>query len=293
MLTYAQSIIMGLLQGITELFPISSLGHSVLLPTVVGWNNLVKAQTDQESFFLSFLVGLHLATAIALLIFYRREWARIVAGFGSSLKKRRATTPNERLAWLLMVATIPIALAGLAFEHSFRVIFAKPLFAAIFLAVNGLLLLAVERFIRRRPAKPAAESLVATEQNLSSLTYRDAGIVGIFQIGALFAGISRSGVTLAAGLWRGLNHQDAARFSFLLATPIVLLAGLYKLPDLLGHNGNGVRGPVLVGSLAAGIAAYGSVRFLDKHFRTKKTTPFGWYCLLLGLAMTIKLLVFP
>ena len=291
MLTYFQAVVMGLLQGVSELFPVSSLGHSVLFPSLFGWDNLVRAQSDRESFFLAFLVGLHVATAIALLVFYWDEWKRIIGGFFSSLRKRKATAPDERLAWLLIVATIPAGLVGLLFEHSLRTLFAKPLGAALFMVLNGLVLYLAER-LRGRPEESRSDrSLTATAQNLKIMKYRDAGLIGVSQILALFAGISRSGITIVGGLFRGLDHQDAARFSFLLATPIILAAGVYKVPDLLGPNGEGVRGQIAVGSVVAGVAAYFAVRFLDRYFRDKKLTPFAIYCALFGAAMIAKLLL--
>jgi undecaprenyl-diphosphatase len=293
-LTYFQAIVIGILQGITELFPISSLGHSVLLPDLLGWNKLVGGQSANESFFLAFLVGLHVATAVALLIFFRRDWARIIAGFFSSLRKRRVDTPAERMAWLLVIGTIPVGVVGLVFEHDLRTVFAKPEAAAIFLTINGLILFAGEA-LRRRAA--VRELVMSREhhtdaghdvgRDLDTLKMPEGAMIGSSQILALFAGISRSGVTMVAGLLRGLDHEDAARFSFLLATPVILAAGVYKLPDLAGHNGDHVRGPVLVGSLAAGIAAYMSVRFLTRYFETRTLTPFAIYCVVVGVAMIV------
>jgi undecaprenyl-diphosphatase len=285
-MTYLQAIIMGLLQGVSELFPVSSLGHSVLLPALLGWKNLVAAQSAPESYFLAFLVGLHVATALALVVFYRHTWAKIIRAFFTTLKTRRAHTPNERLAWLLIVATIPAALVGVLFEHAFRVVFAKPLYAAIFLTINGLILFTGEYFRRRSVAR--TKHGTAPARHLENLQYREAGIIGTAQIFALLAGISRSGITMVAGLVRGLDHEDAANFSFLLATPIILAAGVYKLHDLIGPNGNGVRGQILVGSSAASIAAYLSVRFLTKYFQTKTLTPFAWYSLIVGVLMIIR-----
>ncbi len=279
-MTYFQAIIIGLLQGITELFPVSSLGHSVLLPALLGWNNVVGSQTANESFFLAFLVGLHCATAIALLIFYREKWALIIRGFFRTLKTRNVQTSNERLAWLLIIGTIPVALTGLLFEHRFRVLFAKPLSAAIFLTINGLILFVGERFRKLSHTR-------AAKRKLSNLRYREAGAIGFAQILALFAGISRSGVTMVAGLMRGLDHEDAANFSFLLATPIILGAGIYKLPDLLGADAAGVRGQVIVGSIVAGLAAYMSVKFLTKYFETKTLKPFAIYSLVMGILMIV------
>src|SRR5437899_4752818 len=288
MLSYFQAIVIGLIQGVTELFPISSLGHSVLIPAWLGWHKIVGAQSAGESFYLAFVVALHVATALALLWYFRAAWVRIVRGFLRTLRTRKLETPDERLAWLLIVATIPAGLTGLALEHALRTLFAKPLAAAIFLTINGGILLAGER-VRRRAA---VRKLVATHptvgpageqgRRLDTLDFKEAGAVGVAQIGALFAGISRSGITMVVGLVRGLDHEDAARFSFLLATPIILAAGVYKIPDLTGPLGNGIRGQVLAGGVAAAIAAYVSVRFLLRFFETRNLMPFAIYCLIAG-----------
>ncbi len=293
MLSYFQAVVLGLLQGVTELFPISSLGHSVILPKLFGWDSLAKAQSQSESFYLAFLVALHVGTAIALLIYFRQDWIRIIKAFFGSLANRRIETPDERLAWLLVVATIPAGVTGLLLEHELRTVFAKPLAAAVFLMVNGVLLLAGERYRRRAEVRQlvAAHATTHSEtevgRRLDTLDFKEAGVVGVAQIGALFAGISRSGITMIAGLARGLDHEDAARFSFLLATPIIFGAGLIKLPDLFGSLGNGVRGQSVVGAIAAGIAAYISVRFLMRFFETKTLWPFGIYCLVFGAICTV------
>jgi undecaprenyl-diphosphatase len=264
LITYLQAIVMGVVQGVTELFPISSLAQAVILPTIFGWDSLAAAQGQSESFFLAFLVGLHVATAIALLIYFWSDWRKIIGGLFSTLgagaRERKAPwgvirTPDQRMAWLLIVATIPAGLTGLLFEHVFRVVFAKPLYAAVFLMVNGLILALGERFRRRAEVKAVAAqhgTYEGTEfRRLDTLEFREAIIIGVAQVFALIAGISRSGITMVAGLVRGLSHEDSARFSFLLATPIILAAGVYKLPDLFGTLGNGIRGQVIVGSIAA------------------------------------------
>ena len=279
MISYFQAIVIGLLQGVTELFPISSLGHSVLLPAWLGWDKLVSAQSAGESFYLAFVVALHVATALALLVYFRADWVRIVGAFFRTLRTRRLQTPDERLAWLLVVATIPAGLTGLVLEHSLRTLFAKPEAAAIFLTVNGVILLAGERFRRR-----------AAQRRLDTLDFKEAGAVGVAQVGALFAGISRSGITMVGGLVRGLDHEDAARFSFLLATPIILAAGVYKVPDLLGHLGDGIRGQALVGAAFAAVAAFVSVRFLVKFFETRTLTPFAVYSLVVGAISIVRFL---
>ena len=285
MLSYFQAIVLGALQGFTELLPVSSLGHSVILPQLLGWTDVVAAQSAQESYFLAFLVGLHVATAIALLFFYRATWARIVSGLLASVRTRRIDTPDQRLAWLLVVATIPAGLVGLLLEHALRVVFARPLAAAAFLVVNGLILLFGEWVRRRAEVRRAVATHAITptgDRRLDTLDFREAIGIGGAQVLALLPGISRSGTTMVAGLARGLDHEDSARFSFLLATPIILAAGLYKLPDLLGPNGDGVRPQILVGSLAAGLAAYLSVRFLTRWFETRTLIPFAVYCLVAG-----------
>lgn len=287
MITYFQAIFLGLLQGVTELFPISSLGHSVLLSWLFNWHGILADQSKSESFFLSFLVVLHVATATALLIFYREIWWRIIKGFFKSVGTRRLDSPDSRLAWLLITATIPAGITGLAFEHFLRTQFAKPLSAIVFLFINGCILLIGDRYIKQTSQKSHSEQ-ADTSQNVSDkLTLQRAAIIGVAQIGALFAGISRSGITMISGLYSGLNHEDAARFSFLLATPIIFGAGIIKLPDFFSHLDNGVRGQILVGGLVAGVAAYLTVRFLDKYFRDKTLRPFGIYCICASLAMLL------
>ena len=289
-LTYFQAIVLGILQGVTELFPISSLGHTVLFPTLFGWNELVKAQSEAESFWLAFVVMLHVGSALGLLVYYRREWVLIVRAFFSTLGKRRAETPTERLAWLIIVASIPAGIIGLALEHQLRTLTAKPEVAAIFLMVNGCLLFGAERYRRRAEVRELAirEGAKADGgRKLDTLEYRESLVIGAAQSTALVAGISRDGVTMGAGLVRGMDHSDSARFAFLLATPIILAAGLVKLPDLLGHLGNGIRGQALVGCLAAAITAFFTVRFLVGYFKTKTLVPFAIYCLVFGFAMVI------
>jgi len=303
-LTFFRAIVIGLVQGVTELFPISSLGHSVLLPAIFGWNDLVKGQSASESGYLAFLVGLHVGTAIALLVYLWRDWVAIITGGLRSLgRAARRDAPfvrnsEERLFWLLVVVTIPVAVLGLALEHKLRTVFAKPTAAALFLIVNGLILLTGERLRRLDESRalaaastddgapvPVPEDVPA--RRLETLSYRESFVIGIFQSSALLAGISRSGVTMVGGLLRGLNHEDAARFSFLAATPAIFAAGVYKLPDLSGHLGDGIRGQVLAGSVAAALAAYAAVRWLMRYFETKTLIPFAVYCLVAGAVCAI------
>ena len=295
-MSYFQAIVLGILQGVTELFPVSSLGHGVLVPALLGWDNLVGSQKTSESFYLAFLVGLHVGTAVALIIYYRETWAKIIGGFFTSIQDRSIAKPDQRLAWLLIVGTIPVGIVGLAFEHKLRVLFTNPLDAAIFLTINGVILLAGELIRRRslanagrlRTPKGAHAKVAASDEegasfrHLDSLSLGRGTAIGTSQILALFAGISRSGVSMVSGILSGLDHEDAARFTFLLATPIILAAGLYKLPDLLGPNGNGIRGQCLVGSIAAGLAAYAAIKFLTKWFQSHTLWPFAIYSLVVG-----------
>lgn len=289
-LSYFQAIVLGLLQGVTELFPISSLGHTVLFPTLFGWNSLVKAQSQSESFWLAFVVMLHVGSALGLLAYYWRDWVQIIRAFFRTLARRRIETSTERLAWLIIVASIPAGIFGLALEHQLRTLTAKPEVAAIFLMVNGLILFAAERFRRRAEVRELALREGAKPdgaRKLDTLEYREALVVGVAQSTALVAGISRDGVTMGTGLARGLDHSDSARFAFMLATPIILAAGIVKLPDLLGHLGNGIRGQALVACAVAAVTAVFTVAFLVRYFKTRTLLPFAVYCLLFGLAMVI------
>jgi len=368
--TYLQAFVIALVQGVTELFPVSSLGHSVLIPAWIGggWQTLVtqsSQQNSESSFYLAYIVALHCATALALMWFFRADWIRIIRGFFRSLpasvrlslQHRRprlaVADKDERLAWLIIFATIPVGLTGVLLEHTFRVLFAKPAVAAILLFVNGLILLGAEALrrsaIRRksagalataaRPAQafahadartssagapvPAAAAgypgppgygdpgaagitrasrrassggrdvadIGAAEQSdarIARLSYATGTLIGATQILALLAGISRSGVTMAGGLWRGLDHEDAARFAFLLATPVILAAGVLKVPSLLGPAGAHIHGQVVLGVIVCAIAAYLSVRFLVRWFQTRTLTPFAIYCLAVGALSMIR-----
>jgi undecaprenyl-diphosphatase len=340
-MSYFQAIVIALVQGFTELFPVSSLGHSVLLPAWIGgsWETLVTQSSQSNSsssFYLAFLVALHVGTAVALLWFFRADWIRIVTGFlrsfNRSLRERQFTVrdSDERLAWLIVFATIPVGLTGVTLEHTFRTLLAKPVAASIFLTINGLILLAAERLRRRDEAAAAPriaaahatqpiaggsaeldpadaalhasrrgprslgelEQAYASDVRISGLPYSDAIYIGLLQILSLLAGISRAGVSMAGGLRRGLDREDAARFAFLLATPVILAAGVLKLPSLFGHAGDHVRGQAAVGVLVTGAAAYVSVRFLVRYFRTRTLTPFAIYCLLAGTASLVRFAAF-
>ncbi|MFF2143512.1 undecaprenyl-diphosphate phosphatase [Kitasatospora sp. NPDC058190] len=300
-LTYPEAIGVGLLQGVTELFPVSSLGHSILLPAVIGG----KIQQDLDmtadgSSYLAALVALHLATALALVVFFWRDWVRVVSGLISSARHRRVQTRDEKLAWLLIISTIPVGVAGLALEKALRHALGKPVPAAVFLALNGLVLLGAERLKRggtgRRRAghaapidEPGLDPAIASDARLTRLSFGQGTLIGAAQILALFPGISRSGVTMSAGILRGLHHEDAARFSFLLATPVILAASVLKVPELFKPENSAVLGPVAAGSVAAFVAGYVSVRFLTKYFETRSLTPFAVYCFLAGVGSAVYL----
>ena len=285
-LTYLQAIVLGAIQGVAELFPVSSLGHAVLIPALIGgsWaTNLDIAATDSP--YLAFVVGLHVATALALLLFYRRDWVMIVGGAVSSIRNRRVTPGPERLFWLLVAATIPVAILGLVFDKLLRKTLGKPVPVAIFLTINGLVLIAahIRNRTRRRGRHAADETEEGIDTQVSALSTPRAILVGTAQALALLPGISRSGVTLAAGERAGLTTQAAARFAFLLATPAILAAGVLKLPDLFGPLGRGIGGQVLAGSAVAFVAAYVSVAFLDRYFEKRGVLPFAIYCVIAGL----------
>jgi undecaprenyl-diphosphatase len=401
--TYFQAVVIALIQGLTEMFPVSSLGHSVLVPAWLGgsWQSLVtqSSQADSgSSFYLAYIVALHCATALALLWFFRADWVRIIRGFLRSLpasvrlsvRARRlrlsVADKDERLAWMIVFATIPVGLVGVAGEHVFRTLLAKPADAAVLLFVNGLILLGAEALRRSvalrkqegalvtagspagayaaggppreaaapaypasgygdpgapghpgysedpgylagpsyapspgAPALPAGAPRAAyppavagggqpgshrapsggraaadiaeaerSDERISRLSYKEAVLIGSAQILALLAGISRSGVTMAGGLWRGLDNEDAARFAFLLATPVILAAGVLKVPSLAGPAGAHIHGQVAVGFIVCAVAAWVSVRFLVRWFQTRTLIPFAIYCLAFGLVSVLR-----
>ena len=296
-LTYPEAIGVGLLQGVTELFPVSSLGHSILVPALLGghWKADLNVSAA-DSPYLNVLIGLHLATALALVVFFWRDWVRVISGLISSIRYRRIETVEEKLAWLLIVATVPVGIAGLALDKVFRESLGKPIPAAIFLTLNGLVLYVAERLKRggtgRRRAGDEAVALpgdedvhpdVLSDRRITKLGWAQALVIGAAQILALLPGISRSGVTISTGIFKGMRHEDSARFAFLLATPVIGAAALLKVPSLLGHAGDGIRGQVLAGAVAAFVAGYVAIRFLTKYFETRTLTPFAIYCTVAGL----------
>jgi undecaprenyl-diphosphatase len=269
---FAQAMLLAVLQGVSELFPISSLGHTVLIPALLHW----PIDESDESF-LAFVVVLHLGTALALLAFYRAEWVRIVAALvGSVVRGRLSGTRDEHLGWLLVVGTIPVGILGVLFQSSVRSLFASPIPVAIFLMVNGGVMFAGEALRRRQN--------VQTAKPIERVTWIEGIGVGVAQSLALLPGISRSGASIVAGLLVDLDHEAAANYSFLLATPVILLASLLEVPTLFKP---GVTiGPVeaIAGCVVAGVTAYASVAFLTRYFQHNDLRPFGWYCLLAGAA---------
>jgi undecaprenyl-diphosphatase len=280
LISYPRAIILGALQGVTELFPISSLGHAVILPQLFGWNI-----HQNDPYYITFLVATHFATALVLLGFFWRDWVRIVKGLGRSLAAREIAPDDAdaKLGWLLVVGTIPAGILGLLLEHKLRHVFASAQSAAIFLTINGLILFAAEALRRRAPQTDDDDDTRIARQ----LTWSQSAGIGTAQALALIPGISRSGVTMGGGLFFGLSHKDAARFAFLLATPIIGAAALLKLPTLFGSDGNGVRGPALAGALASAVTAYLSIRFLMRFFETQTLIPFAVYCVCAGLATSV------
>jgi undecaprenyl-diphosphatase len=276
--TFLQAMVLAVLQGVSELFPISSLGHTVLVPALLQWH-----VDESDESFLAFVVVLHLGTALALLAFYRTTWMRIVSALSRSVVRGRFSGErDEKLGWLLVVGTIPVGLLGVLFQSSVRGLFGSPIPVAIFLMINAFVMFAGEGLRRRqrargdRPPKP-----------IERVSWLEGAGVGVAQSFALLPGISRSGASIVAGLLIDLDHEEAAQFSFLLATPVILLASLLEIPALFAP---GVAvGPVeaVAGCVVAGITAYASVAFLTRYFQHNDLRPFGWYCLIAGAAALI------
>lgn len=282
MITYAQAIILGFLQGVSELFPISSLGHSVILPHLVGWHI-----QQNDPFFLTFLVAVHLATSLVLVGFFWNDWVKIVKGMWKSLVARKISNDNihAKVGWLLVVGTIPAGILGLLLEQPLRALFASPRSAAFFLILNGLVLYGAEKLRTRK----AAPHLGDSNASIAHLSWVKALAVGATQAIALIPGFSRSGATMGGSLLVGLDNEEAARFAFLLATPIIGAAALLKLGDYFTPEAHGIIGPSLAAAACAAIAAYLSIRFLVRYFQTKRLTPFAIYCVVAGIVYFILL----
>jgi undecaprenyl-diphosphatase len=344
-LTYGEAGIVGLIQGVTELFPLSSLGHSILIPALVGgsWAKDLNVSA-KNSPYLAFIVGMHVATAIAMIIYFWRDWVRLIVAFFASLRHVLRPEPgtsrwmpqniDQMLVWMIIVATIPVAIAGALLQHLFTDVFSKPTLTAGFLFLNGLILLGGERLRRRgqqaeseqiaadmamagqrqraavgvggpagsggrhsagqRAAKQQAASMaVESDRRLTQLGFKGGLLLGASQILALLPGISRDGIVMVSGMFRGLSRQDAARFSFLLSAPVIFAAGVFKLHDLTGPIGNGIRTEVVFGSVLSGIGAYLALRFLVRYLSDASRTlvPFAIYCLVVGAGCAVYLSV--
>ena len=287
MISILQAVIIGVMQGITELFPISSLGHSVVLPQLLGWNI-----HQDDSYYLTFLVATHLATASVLFLFFWHEWMEIIKGLARSLAARRiqADDTYAKLGWLLVMGTVPAGILGLLFDEPLKKLFASGQIAAGFLLVNGLILLAAEKLRKKRQAAERRKDSL-NDDRISKLRWSQAIGIGAAQSAALLPGISRSGTAMAGGLLAGLNNENAARFSFLLATPIIGAAALLKIPGLFTASMAPLRPAIIIGAIAAGVSAFLSVRFLMKYFQTKTLMPFAIYCLIAGVTLSVYFLV--
>ena len=274
MVTYTQAGILGILQGFAELFPISSLGHTVILPTIFAWH------LDQSGAqFVAFIVLTHLATALVLLGFFWADWVLIIQGVLRSLYQREIskTDTYAKLGWLIIVSTIPVGILGLLFQEYLVRLFAIPQLVAGALIVNGVVLYIGEKI---RVSAPTPHG-VKDDVSLAHLTWTQAIGIGLAQCGALIPGFSRTGLSMTGGMIAGLSHENAARYAFLLATPVIVAAAVLKVPDLFGGDGM-VIGSSLFGALCSAGAAYFSIRFLTRYFETKTLTPFALYCVVAG-----------
>ena len=273
-MTFSQALFLALLQGTSELFPVSSLGHTILVPALLHWNNIARSSAP----FLAFVVVLHLGTALTLILFYRKLWYAIVRALLASIVRGRLSDDrNERIGWRLVVGTIPVGILGVIFEAPVRRLFGSPAPAALFLLINGLIMFAGEA-MRRRQHQDGRKNY----KQIEDLSYPASLLVGVAQACALLPGISRSGISMVAGLLLDLDHEHAARYSFLLATPVILAAALLEVPKLLAPAAHLALVESVLGGIVAGVAAYLSVAFLTRYFRSNDLRPFGWYCVVVG-----------
>jgi undecaprenyl-diphosphatase len=276
--SFIQALVLAVLQGVSELFPVSSLGHTILVPAVLHWTNINRADPT----FLAFVVVLHLGTAIALIVYYREAWIRIVhALVGSVIRGKLSGDRDERTGWLLVVGTLPVGILGIILEEPVRSLFGTPLPVAIFLTINGLVMFAGEALRRRQMAAERSS------RPIERLSFVQSVAIGFAQSFALLPGISRSGASMVAGLLCDLDHEDAAEFSFLLATPVIFAAALLEMPKLFAPQAHVVAVQAIVGGIAAALAAYASVAFLMRYFKSNDLRPFGWYCVVAGVTCFI------
>ncbi len=282
--TYTQAIIIGFIQGITELFPISSLGHAILIPAWIG-GSFREFISEENKAYLLITIAMHLASSIALFLVFRRRWFNLIGGTFIAIKSRGFQSTQFRVLSYILIATIPVGALGLIFGDYFQSIFGKPAFSAAFLTINGLLLIAAERMSKGSAVVQTGDSDSQIDQNINS---KSALAIGFGQSLAFFAGISRFGITMSAGLLRKLNHSVASDFAFLLSLPVIVGASIVKLPELFTTDANELLGQILVGSIVSFIATYISVTFLVRWFKTKTLYPFAIYCLIFGIASFLR-----
>jgi len=282
--TYGQAVITGFIQGITELFPISSLGHAILIPAWIG-GSFREFISEENQAYLLITIAMHLASSVALFIVFRKRWLGLIGGTVIALKSRNFQTTPFRVLGYIVIATIPVGILGVVFGDYFQSIFGKPAYSAIFLTINGLLLITAERLARRDIAHEYHDSDAEIDHRVNA---KSAVVIGFGQSLALFAGISRFGVTMSAGLLRKLNHSVASDFAFLLSLPVIVGAAIVKLPELFTSDAMQLLGQILVGSLVSFVATYFSVSFLVRWFKTKTLYPFAIYCLVFGIASFVR-----
>lgn len=282
--TYEQAIIIGLIQGLTELFPISSLGHAILIPAWIG-GSFKQFISEENDAYLLITIAMHLASSVALFLVFRKRWVGLIAGSYKAVKSKNYQSTPFRVLGYIVIATIPVGVLGLALDDYFQDIFGKPQFSALFLTINGLILITAERLSKRDLLHEFHDSDAEIDRRVNAKT---ALAIGFGQSLALFAGISRFGVTMSAGLVRKLNHSVASDFAFLLSLPVILGASVVKLPELFTTDTRLVLGQILAGSVVSFFATYVSVTFLVRWFKTKTLYPFAIYCLAFGMISMIK-----
>ncbi len=282
--TYGQAVIIGFIQGITELFPISSLGHAILIPAWLG-GSFKDFISDENQTYLLISIAMHLASSVALFLVFRKRWQNLIFGSFFALKSRNFQNTQFKVLSYIIIATIPVGILGLAFDDYFQSIFGNPEFSAIFLTINGLILIGAERLSRRDVAHELLDSDAEIDHRVN---VKSAVVIGFGQSLALFAGISRFGVTMSAGLLRKLNHSVASDFAFLLSLPVILGASIVKLPELFTTDANQFMGQIIAGSIVSFICTYISVTFLVRWFKTRTLYPFAIYCLIVGILSFVR-----
>ncbi len=282
--TYGQAIIIGFIQGITELFPISSLGHAILIPAWIGGSFREFISEENQSYLL-ITIAMHLASAVALFLVFRKRWVGLISGSFRAVATRNYQSTPFRVLSYIVIATIPVGVLGLVFADYFQSIFGNPAYSALFLTLNGLLLIGAERLSRSDIAHEFHDSDTEIDHRVNAKT---ALAIGFCQSLALFAGISRFGVTMSAGLLRKLNHSVASDFAFLLSLPVIIGVSIIKLPELFTTDAKDLLGQILVGSIISFIATYFSVTFLVRWFKTKTLYPFAFYCLVVGVISFVR-----